>query len=280
MLPPVRATVVIPAYQEAANIATLLRLIRVAAPAVHVLVVDDGSPDGTADLAEAVKAEVGQIQVLRRASKQGLASAYQAGFARATDDGAEIVITMDGDHSHDPIVIPLLVEAAEQGADLVIGSRYIPGGRIVAWTRTRRALSLWGNRYATGALRLPIQDATSGYRAYRADVVSADDLSQIRARGYGFLIELAYRLARDGRKLVEVPITFADRKHGTSKISSHTVLEAAVLVSLWAVRDLLAERLARRLVERRATRPPLASARLIGTTLPVVRAGRSRQHTG
>jgi len=278
MLPPVRATVVVPAYQEAANIATLLRGIRVAAPAVQVLVVDDGSPDGTADLAEAVKAEVGGIQVLRRASKQGLASAYQAGFARAIDDGAEIVITMDADHSHDPIVIPLLVEAAERGADLVIGSRYIPGGQIVAWTRSRRALSLWGNRYATGALRLPIHDATSGYRAYRADVVSVEDLSRIRASGYGFLIEVAYRLARDGRKLVEVPITFADRKHGTSKISSHTVLEAAVFVSLRGVRDLLAERHARWLVERRAARPHLASARLIGSTLPVVRAGRLRRH--
>ena len=280
MLPAVRATVVIPTYQEAANIATLLRRIRVAAPAVHVLVVDDGSPDGTADLAEAVKADVGQVQVLRRTSKQGLASAYQAGFARAIDDGAEIVITMDADHSHDPIVLPLLVEAAEQGADLVIGSRYIPGGQIVDWTRSRRALSLWGNRYATTALRLPIQDATSGYRAYRADVVTVDDLSQIRASGYGFLIELAYRLAREGRKLVEIPITFADRKHGTSKISSHTVLEAAVLVSLWGVRDLISERHARRLVEPQSTRSGLASARLIGTTLPVVRAAKTRRHVG
>jgi dolichol-phosphate mannosyltransferase len=280
MLPAVRATVVIPTYQEAANIATLLRRIRVAAPAVHVLVVDDGSPDGTADLAEAVKAEVGQIQVLRRTSKQGLASAYQAGFARAIDHGAEIVITMDADHSHDPIVIPLLVEAAEQGADLVIGSRYIPGGQIVDWTRSRRVLSHWGNRYATAALRLPIQDATSGYRAYRADVVSADDLSQVRASGYGFLIEMAYRLVREGRKLVEVPITFADRKHGTSKISSHTVLEAAVLVSLWGVRDLISERHARRLVDPEPARPGLAPARLIGTTLPVVRAAKPRRHVG
>ena len=280
MLPAVRATVVIPTYQEAANIAALLRRIRVAAPAVHVLVVDDGSPDGTADLAEATRAEVGHVEVLRRSSKQGLASAYQAGFARAIDDGAEIVITMDADHSHDPIVIPLLVEAAEQGGDLVIGSRYIPGGQIVDWTRSRRALSLWGNRYATTALRLPIQDATSGFRAYRADVVSVDDLSQIRASGYGFLIELAYRLARGGQKLVEVPITFADRKHGTSKISSHTVLEAFVLVSLWGVRDRIDERHARRLVDPQPARSGLASARLIGSALPVVRSEKWRRHTG
>lgn len=280
MLPPVRATVVIPTYQEAANIATLLRRIRVAEPAVHVLVVDDGSPDGTADLAEAVNAEVGHVEVLRRTSKQGLASAYQAGFARAIDDGAEIVITMDADHSHDPIVIPLLVEAAEQGADLVIGSRYIAGGQIVDWSRSRRVLSLWGNRYATAALRLPIEDATSGYRAYRSDVVNVGDLNRVRASGYGFLIELAYRLARGGRKLVEVPITFADRKHGTSKISSHTVFEAAVLVSLWGVRDLISERHARRLVDPQPARSGLAPARLIGTTLPVVRVAKTRRHVG
>jgi dolichol-phosphate mannosyltransferase len=280
MLPPVRATVVIPTYQEAANIATLLRRVRVAAPAVHVLVVDDGSPDGTADLAEAVGAEVGHIQVLRRPGKQGLASAYQAGFARAIDDGAEIVITMDADHSHDPVVIPMLVEASEQGADLVIGSRYIPGGQISDWSSSRRALSLWGNRYATSALRLPIHDATSGYRAYRADVVSVEDLSKVRASGYGFLIEMAYRLARGGRKLVEVPITFADRKHGTSKISSHTVVEALVLVTLWGVRDLISERHARRMVEPQPGRRVLAPARLIGSARPPRPPERYRHHVG
>jgi dolichol-phosphate mannosyltransferase len=223
---------------------------------------------------------VGHVEVLRRPSKQGLASAYQAGFGHAIDGGAEIVITMDADHSHDPVVIPLLVEAAERGADLVIGSRYIPGGQIVDWTKARRALSLWGNRYATSALRLPIHDATSGYRAYRADVVSVEDLSRIRASGYGFLIELAYRLAKSGRKLVEVPITFADRKHGTSKISSHTVLEAAVLVTLWGGRDLIAERHAHRLVEPQPALPGLASSRLIGSDGPVVRHERWRRHTG
>lgn len=276
MLPLVLATVVIPTYQEADNIASLLRHIRAAAPAVYVLVVDDGSPDGTADIAEAIGAEVGHVEVLRRPAKEGLASAYQAGFAEAIGGGADIVITMDADHSHDPTVIPSLIEASERGADLVIGSRYIPGGQIVDWTASRRALSLWGNRYAAAALRLPINDATSGYRAYRADVVKVDDLSRIRASGYGFLIEMAYRLARGGGKLVEVPITFADRRHGTSKISSHTVVEAAVLVTLWGVRDLISERRARRLVEPRATSPGLVPGRLVDTALTVLRPGTRR----
>ncbi|MDQ3640078.1 MAG: polyprenol monophosphomannose synthase [Actinomycetota bacterium] len=243
-----RATVIVPTYQEADNIAVLLRRIRVAAPSVHVVVVDDGSPDGTADVAEAVGAEVGHVEVLRRPAKDGLASAYQAGFAHAILGGAEIVITMDADHSHDPAVIPQLVEASERGADLVIGSRYIPGGRILDWTASRRVLSLWGNRYATAALRLPVSDATSGYRAYRADVVNVEDLSRIRASGYGFIIEMAYRLVRAGGKLVEVPITFVDRQHGSSKISSHSVVEAMVLVTLWGVRDRMSDRRAHRMV--------------------------------
>ena len=248
MLPPVRATVIVPTYQEADNIAVLLRRIRVAAPSVHVVVVDDGSPDGTADVAEAVGAEVGHVEVLRRGAKDGLASAYLAGFAHAIRGGAEIVITMDADHSHDPAVIPQLVEASERGADLVIGSRYIPGGRILDWTASRRVLSLWGNRYATAALRLPVSDATSGYRAYRADVVNVEDLSRIRASGYGFIIEMAYRLVRAGGKLVEVPITFVDRQHGSSKISSHSVVEAMVLVTLWGARDRMSDRRAHRMV--------------------------------
>jgi len=261
MLPPVRATVVVPTYQEADNIAALLRRIRTAAPAARVLVVDDGSPDGTADVAEAVGATVGDVEVLRRAAKHGLASAYQAGFAHAIAGGADVVITMDADLSHDPVVIPMLIEASESGADLVIGSRYVRGGRILDWTAPRRALSSWGNRYATSALRLPVLDATSGYRAYRADVVDVDDMSLVRASGYGFLIEMAYRLVRGGGKLVEVPITFVDRQHGTSKISSHSIVEAAVLVTLWAARDRLSDRRARRLVEPEPPRPRLVPHR-------------------
>lgn len=280
MLPAVRATVVVPTYQEADNIATLLRRIRTAAPAVSVLVVDDGSPDGTADVVEAIGATVDDVEVLRRTSKQGLASAYQAGFAHAIAGGADVVITMDADLSHDPIVIPMLLEASESGADLVIGSRYVPGGRILDWTAPRRALSSWGNRYATSALRLPVRDATSGYRAYRADVIDVEDMRLIRASGYGFLIEMAYRLVRRGGKLVEVPITFVDRQHGTSKISSHSVLEAAVLVTLWGGRDWMSDRRARRLVETDSRRPQLISHRAFSVPLPLPRDRRWRQFRG
>ena len=185
---------------------------------------------------------------------------------------------MDADHSHDPAVIPQLVEASERGADLVIGSRYVPGGRIVDWTAPRRVLSLWGNRYATAALRLPVQDATSGYRAYRADVVDAEDLSRIRASGYGFIIEMAYRLVRAGGKLVEVPITFVDREHGCSKISSHTVVEAAVLVTLWGVRDRMADRRAHRMAGPQP-RPRLLSTRTTGALSIDDGAGKWRRPT-
>ena len=249
---PMRATVVVPTYQEADNVGTLLRRIRAAAPRVGVVVVDDGSPDGTADLAEA---EGGDVDVLRRPSKQGLASAYRAGFARAIAAGADIVITMDADLSHDPAVIPQLIEASERGADLVIGSRYVPGGQVLDWPVARRALSRWGNHYATSVLGLPVSDATSGYRAYRADVVADANLARMRASGYGFLIEMAYRLVQGGGKLVEVPITFVDRQLGMSKISSHSVLEAAALVTLWGWRDQVRDRQRRRLAGAEPTRP-------------------------
>ena len=236
-----RAVVVVPTYEEADNVAVLLRRIRRAAPSVGVIVVDDGSPDGTAAVAEAVGSEVGDVEVLHRTCKMGLGPAYQAGFAHALAGGADILITMDADLSHDPSVIPVLVKACEEGADLVIGSRYVPGGRIVDWTAARRALSRWGNRYAIWALDLPVNDATSGFRAYRADVVR-DTHSGIRASGYGFIIEMAYRLDRMGRKLVEVPITFVDRRHGSSKISSRSIGEAVVLVTVWGARDRIRHR--------------------------------------
>ena len=256
MLPAVRATVVVPTYQEADNVGTLLRRIRAAAPRVGVAVVDDGSPDGTADLAEA---EGGDVDVLRRPSKQGLASAYRAGFARAIAAGADIVITMDADLSHDPAVIPQLIEASERGADLVIGSRYVPGGQVLDWPVARRALSRWGNHYATSVLGLPVSDATSGYRAYRSDVVTRASMARIRASGYGFLIEMAYRLVQAGGKLVEVPITFVDRQLGTSKISSYTVLEAAALVTLWGLRDQIRDRQARLSADVDRSRPRLSA---------------------
>lgn len=242
----VNAVVVVPTYEEAGNIATLLRGIRTAVPAARVIVVDDNSSDGTADIAEAAGADLGGIEVLRRAGKQGIGPAYQAGFTLALERGAEVVVTMDADLSHDPVALPDLIGAIEDGADLALGSRYMAGGGVVEWPAFRRALSRWGNRYATAALRLPVSDATSGYRAYRAWVVRELGLGRVRASGYGFLIEMAYRVTERGNKITETPITFIDRRWGVSKISARSIVEAAAFVTLWGARDRVRGRLDRR----------------------------------
>jgi glycosyltransferase involved in cell wall biosynthesis len=229
-----RATVVVPTYNEIENIDRLLREVRKAAPAANVLVVDDGSPDGTAQRVDELGAELGQITVLRRAAKNGLGHAYRAGLRKAIDDGAEICVQMDADLSHDPAVLPALIANAEFGADLAIGSRYVPGGRTVDWPRQRRWLSRWGNRYAAGVLGLAVNDATAGYRAYRSDALERMDFEQVRAEGYGFQIEMTYRLVRSGGKVVEFPISFHDRTEGVSKMSGSIISEAFGLVlRLW-----------------------------------------------
>lgn len=234
--------VVIPTYQEAENIATVLERVRRVAD-VHVLVVDDGSPDGTAALAEAAGRDLGQVHVLRRAQKAGLGSAYRAGFAWGLDRGATVLVEMDADLSHDPAALPsLLGPAMADEADLVIGSRYVRGGTIPNWAWHRRKLSRWGNRYAGLVLGLPVQDATAGYRAYRADMIRRIDLSSIRADGYGFQIEMAYRVHQLGGRILERPISFADRTMGDSKMSNAIVLEALGLVTWWGVRDRLLRR--------------------------------------
>ena len=231
---------VLPTYQEAANVVDVLRRLRAAVPRASVLVVDDSSPDGTADLAEAAAAELGGvIGVLRRPAKAGLGSAYCTGFAWGVERGYEALVEMDADLSHDPAVLPRLLGALDDGADLVVGSRYVPGGSIPRWSWYRRALSRFGNRYASALLRLGVADATSGYRAYRADVLRKIDLEQVRADGYGFQIEMAYRVAQAGGAIVEVPIAFAERAHGASKMSARIVAEALVLVTAWGLRDRL-----------------------------------------
>ena len=174
--------------------------VRTAVPDAGILVVDDNSPDGTADLAEATAPPIGgESQVLRRDGKAGLGSAYRAGFAVAIDQGAEVLVEMDSDLSHDPADLPALLSAVEHGADLAIGSRYVPGGRIPNWSWHRKMLSRWGNRYAAGALGLAVNDATAGFRAYRATALKTIDLGAVRAEGYGFQIEMTYRLVRAGR---------------------------------------------------------------------------------
>ena len=232
-----RTLVVLPTYNEADNIAEVLRRLRRAVPAADVLVVDDASPDGTAEIARAIGAEVGGVDVLMRAGKSGLGSAYRAGFIEGLRRGYQVLVEMDGDLSHDPAALPDLLRAVDGGADLAVGSRYIPGGSIPHWSARRRALSRWGNRYACWVLKLPLADATSGFRAYHADIVPKLDLPSIQSDGYGFQIEMAYRVARVGGGIVEVPIAFVDRERGKSKMSARIIAEALVLVTWWGMRD-------------------------------------------
>jgi glycosyltransferase involved in cell wall biosynthesis len=226
--------VVVPTFNEAENIERLCREVRVAVPEADLLIVDDGSPDGTADLAEKLSRSLGQIDVLRRSGKAGLGAAYRAGLRLAIDRGAEVCVQMDADLSHDPAVLPALITNAELGADLAIGSRYVPGGLTENWPRRRRMLSRWGNRYAAGVLGLAVNDATAGFRAYRTDALERMRFDTVAADGYGFQVEMTYRLVRIGGKVVEFPITFRDRSAGASKMSGGIVREALMIViKLW-----------------------------------------------
>jgi len=230
--------VVLPTYNEAENILEVLQRVREAAPQADVLVIDDGSPDGTADMAERWGVEHGGgVQVLRRAEKSGLGSAYRAGFAAGLDQGYQILIEMDSDLQHDPAMLPALIHAVEDGADLAIGSRYVPGGEIPGWKFSRRMISQAGNVYAGLVLGLQVRDATAGFRAYRDDALRRIDLQDIKADGYGFQIEMAYSVKRNGGRIVEVPITFGERERGESKMSSRIVFEALWLVTWWGLRD-------------------------------------------
>ncbi len=244
--PVVRVTVVVPTFNEADNLDALVRGVRGALPDAIVLVVDDNSADGTADLAVRLGCELGGVDVLRRPHKAGLGAAYRAGFRLAIDDGAEILVQMDADLSHDPAALPALVGIVAYGADVAIGSRYVPGGVTENWPWRRRVLSRWGNRYVAGVLGLAVNDATAGYRAYAARSLERMAFETVRADGYGFQVEMTYRIVRIGGKVVEFPITFRDRVAGESKMSGNIVSEALLLVvKLW-VRDLRGRRLRRR----------------------------------
>jgi dolichol-phosphate mannosyltransferase len=226
--------VVLPTYNEAATIAEVLRRTRVALPEAEMLVVDDGSPDGTADLAEKAGVDVGGVHVLRRDRRRGLGAAYRAGFAWGLERGFDALVEMDSDLSHDPGALPALISALADH-DLAIGSRYIPGGSVPHWTLHRRLLSSGGNRYASWALGVPVRDMTSGFRAYRATALRLLDLDAVRADGYGFQIEMTYRTAELGGRILEVPIRFVDREHGASKMSGTIIVEALLLVTRWGM---------------------------------------------
>ncbi len=232
------ALVILPTYQEAENIRDVLERVRAAVPDAHVLVVDDASPDGTADLAVEAARDLGSIDVLRRSGKAGLGPAYRAGFAWGIERHHDVLIEMDADLSHDPEVLPRLIAAVRTGgADLAIGSRYVPGGSVPGWPASRRLLSKWGNRYIAMMLRMPVRDATAGFRAYRTPIIEKVGLDRVRADGYGFQVEMVYEVAKAGGRVVEIPITFRDRVRGVSKMSPDIVVEALGLVTRWGMRD-------------------------------------------
>jgi dolichol-phosphate mannosyltransferase len=237
-----RTIVVLPTYNERENVAALLGSVRQVVPAADVLVVDDNSPDGTAELVEELAAELGQIKLFRRPGKQGLGSAYREGFAIALDEGYDVIVSMDVDLSHDPAALPDLLALVATGADAVIGSRYVPGGATVDWPLHRRLLSRWGNRYTSLVLGLQVRDCTSGYRAYRASALERIAPQTTSAEGYAFLTELVRRLVRAGCRVMETPIVFRDRRFGESKMSGRIVAESMLLVTRWGVRDLVARR--------------------------------------
>ncbi len=241
-----RTLVVLPTYDEAVNIADVLSQLRTAVPDVDILVVDDNSPDGTAELAKTAAGELGQIDVEVRAQKDGLGNAYRHGFRLGMDRGYEVLMQMDADLSHDPAAVPDLLAALESGADAVIGSRYVPGGSIPHWPWYRRAMSRYGNSYACAVLGLSVNDTTSGFRAYRVGVLDDIDVFTTRAKGYGFQIETSYRIERAGWKLGEVPITFTDRERGYSKMSLSVAAEELLLVTWWGFRDRVLRRGRRR----------------------------------
>jgi dolichol-phosphate mannosyltransferase len=230
-----RVLVIIPTYNERDNIESIIARVRESSPAVHVLVVDDGSPDGTGAIVDKLAATDAQVHVLHRTTKSGLGAAYIAGFDWGIAQGYDVLVEMDADGSHAPEQLPDLL-AALVGADLVIGSRWVPGGRTVDWPRSRQLISRSGNLYARLALGVGVHDMTGGYRAYRRELLEQIEYQSVRSEGYCFQIDLAWRALRGGFRVAEVPITFAERQIGDSKMSSAIVREALVRVTDWGIR--------------------------------------------
>jgi dolichol-phosphate mannosyltransferase len=221
--------VVIPTYNEAGNLRAIVAAVYDALPAASILIIDDASPDGTGQLADTLAACYPALAVLHRAGKQGLATAYVAGFRYALERDVDCVVAMDADFSHDPRYLPALLAATDH-ADLVIGSRYVPGGRTPDWGLSRRLISGCGNVFARTLLRLPVRDCTAGFKCYRRCVLEALDLEAIQLEGYAFQIETVYQSYRKGFRITEVPIVFPNRKVGTSKMSTAIVAEALTYV--------------------------------------------------
>ena len=239
--PPVRAVVVVPTFNERENVADLLRTLRATVPEATLMVVDDHSPDGTGAIADEVAAELGSIIVVHRDGKPGLGAAYRHGFRLAFEEGFDAIVSMDSDFSHDPAVVPTMLALLGDGADVVIGSRYVEGGGTKDWPLRRRLLSKWGNRYTGLVLRAKVRDCTAGFRAYRASMLQDIDPGSTSAEGYAFLTELTRRLVRSKAVIVETPILFKDRERGTSKMSGRIIVESMLLVTKWGVVDRTAD---------------------------------------
>jgi dolichol-phosphate mannosyltransferase len=234
MADPIRTLICVPTYNEAESLPRLLQQLRTIVPEVDVLIIDDASPDGTGTIADGFAAHDEQIHVLHRSGKGGLGGAYLAGFAWGLDHRFDALVEMDADGSHRAVDLHRLL-AALPHADLVLGTRWMPGGKTVNWPARRRLLSRAGNRYARAMLGIPIRDLTGGFRAYRAAALHALDLPRVHSQGYCFQIELASRAVDAGLRISEVPITFVERADGVSKMSPGIVLEAMRLVTIWGV---------------------------------------------
>lgn len=230
-----RIVVIIPTYNEAENLPLIVQRVRTAVPTVDILVADDNSPDGTGDIADELAAADSAINVMHRQGKEGLGAAYLAGFAWAIDNGYDAVVEMDADGSHQPEQLPRLLKALED-ADLVLGSRWVPGGAVQNWPKSREFLSRGGSTYTRLALGIDVHDATGGYRAFRTSALQSLDLDQVESAGYCFQIDLAWRALQAGLSIREVPITFVEREIGESKMSQRIVVEALWRVTVWGAK--------------------------------------------
>ncbi|MGW9412570.1 polyprenol monophosphomannose synthase [Arthrobacter cupressi] len=230
-----RVLTIIPTYNELESLPKTLGRLRAAVPGSDVLVVDDNSPDGTGQLADSIAAEDKQVHVLHRKGKEGLGAAYIAGFKWGMAAGYDVLVEMDADGSHKPEQLPLLLTAVEEGADLAMGSRWVPGGSVVNWPLYRQAISRIGSTYARIMLGVKIKDVTGGYRAFRRSTLEALKLDEVESVGYGFQVDLAWRVAKLGLKIVECPITFVERELGASKMSGNIVVEAMINVTKWGL---------------------------------------------
>lgn len=231
----VRVITIIPTYNELESLPLTVGRLRKAVPDADVLIADDNSPDGTGELADKMAAEDSQIHVMHRKGKEGLGAAYIAGFRWALERDYDVIVEMDADGSHMPEQLPRLLQASAECADLVIGSRWVKGGEVVNWPLSRKIISRGGSFYSRTLLGLPLKDITAGYRAFKRETLEAIDFDAIESRGYGFQVDMTFRVAMLGMRIVEVPVTFVERELGDSKMSGNIVVEAMLNVTRWGL---------------------------------------------